>query len=78
VAQHNDGNPFIAPTFGQRLGERGLDGILLLPVLIVLTFTLSGAVFRVGAFMVVAAYDIGGVAIWGQTNRENGCSEPGL
>jgi len=44
-----------------------LDGVLLLPVLFLFTVLFSGAVYRVAWFVLVAIYDIGGVAVWGQT-----------
>jgi len=40
-----------------------LDGVLLLPVLLLFTVSFSGAVYRAAWFMLVAVYDIGGVAI---------------
>jgi hypothetical protein len=67
VADRIDTDAFVAPTFGQRLGGRVLEGILLLPVLFLFTLLFSGAVYRAAWFLLVAAYDIGGVAIWGQT-----------
>jgi uncharacterized RDD family membrane protein YckC len=66
--QHQDSaDAFVAPTFGQRLGGRLLDTVLMLPLLFLFTALFSGAVYRVGWFLLVGMYDIGGVAIWGQT-----------
>jgi len=63
VAERWDTDAFVAPTFGQPLGGRVLDGVLLLPVLLLFTVSFSGAVYRAAWFMLVAVYDIGGVAI---------------
>jgi uncharacterized RDD family membrane protein YckC len=67
VAERRDTDAFIAPTFGQRLGGRGLDALFLVPVLLLFTVSLNGTAYRVAGFVLVATYDIGGVAIWGQT-----------
>ncbi|MGO9872178.1 MAG: RDD family protein [Acidimicrobiia bacterium] len=67
MAERRDTDAFLAPTFGQRLGGRGLDALVLLPVLFLFTVSLNGATYRIAWFIVIAAYDIGGVAIWGQT-----------
>jgi len=67
VAERKDTDAFIAPTFGQRLGGRGLDALVLLPVLFLFSVSLSGTAYRVAWFLLVATYDIGGIAIWGQT-----------
>jgi len=67
VADRINAEAFIAPTFGQRLGGRLLDGLLLVPVVVVLGLILSGAPLLVMEFSVAAAYDIIGTAVWGQT-----------
>jgi uncharacterized RDD family membrane protein YckC len=67
VADRIDGEAFIAPTFGQRLGGRLLDSVILLPVVVVPALTTSALVTRVVVFAIVAVYEIAGVALWGQT-----------
>jgi uncharacterized RDD family membrane protein YckC len=67
VADHINAEAFIAPTFGQRLGGRFLDGALLFLVSLTLSLVLDGVRLRTMVFAIAAVYDIAGVAVWGQT-----------
>ena len=67
VANPLDAEAFIAPTFGQRLGGRILDGALLFVVVFLLSRALHGTALLAIIFAISAGYDIIGVAVWGQT-----------
>jgi uncharacterized RDD family membrane protein YckC len=67
MAQRNYTDAFIAPTFGQRLGGRLLDGLLLVPVFALSAILFSGTAFDLVVVALAAVYDIGGVATWGRT-----------
>ena len=67
VADRFEAAGFIAPTFGQRLIGRILDSLIALPVFVVLALTLNGFVSQVIPFTIAAAYEIIGIAVWGQT-----------
>ena len=67
MADHINADAFIAPTFGQRLGGRFLDGALLFLVSLALSLVLDGVRLRTMVFAIAAVYDIAGVAVWGQT-----------
>jgi uncharacterized RDD family membrane protein YckC len=58
---------FIAPTFGQRLGGRLVDGLLLLPLWLVLAIAVHGDALWIVSAIVVAGYEIVSVATTGKT-----------
>jgi len=58
---------FVAPTFGQRLGGRIVDGLVLSPLFFLIEFELRRGVFAVVAFGIAAGYEVGCVAIFGKT-----------
>jgi uncharacterized RDD family membrane protein YckC len=67
VADWINAEAFIAPTFGQRLGGRLLDGALMFIVGLPLALTLDRAAAVWLGTALAAAYEIIGVAVWGQT-----------
>jgi uncharacterized RDD family membrane protein YckC len=67
VADRFDTAAFIAPTFGQRLLGRIIDSLITLPVFVVIGLALNGFVSQVIPFTIAAAYEIIGIAVWGQT-----------
>lgn len=58
---------FVAPTFGQRLGGRILDGGILFLLAVTLHVALNGAAQETVVFVIAALYEIIGVSVWGQT-----------
>jgi len=62
-----DGDAFVAPTFGQRLGGRVLDSLFLAPVFAVLALVAHGATFWIVGSALIACYEIAGEVISGQT-----------
>jgi len=67
VTDRFDAAAFVAPTFGQRIIGRILDSLITLPVFVVLALALNGFVSQLIPFMIAAAYEIIGIAVWGQT-----------
>jgi uncharacterized RDD family membrane protein YckC len=58
---------FLAPTFGQRLGGRVLDGLLFVPVFALLAVVLHGTSYWIVGCALVIAYEITAVLVSGQT-----------
>ena len=67
MADRFEAAAFVAPTFGQRLLGRILDSLLALPVFLLLAAALDGFASQVIPFTIAAAYEIIGIAVWGQT-----------
>ena len=67
MEERREADTFLAPTFGQRLGGRVLDGILLVPVFALLAVALHGTSFWLVACALVVAYEITAVLVSGQT-----------
>jgi uncharacterized RDD family membrane protein YckC len=58
---------WVAPTFGQRLGGRVLDGLVYLVPWIVLAQVLSGVALVVVGYSLIAVYEVLGVLVYGRT-----------
>jgi len=67
VADWIDAEAFVAPTFGQRLGGRFLDGAILFLASLVLRLALDGVALQTMVFSIAALYEIIGIATFGQT-----------
>ena len=58
---------FVAPTFGQRLGGRFLDGAILFLASLALRLALNGVALQTMVFTIAALYEIVAIATFGQT-----------
>jgi uncharacterized RDD family membrane protein YckC len=67
VAGREPLDSWVAPTFGQRLGGRLLDGILYLVLWVVLDQVLSGVALVVVGYTLIAIYEVVGVLVYGRT-----------
>jgi uncharacterized RDD family membrane protein YckC len=67
MEDRNEAETFVAPTFGQRLGGRLLDGVLFVPVFALLAVVAHGTAFWIVGCVIIAAYEITAVLVAGQT-----------